>query len=89
MIANSRTLALMLVAPPLVLLLWAHLIRPAASGFDVLAVLLAGSIGLAGAATAPWPDKTKAVVAVIYIGLGVFTIPFLALLAVCSTGDCL
>jgi len=89
MMANARTLATMLLAPPLVLLLWAHLIRPAASGLDLLAVFSAGIVGLAGATTAPWSAKVKALVAVAYIGLAVVALPFMTLLAVCSTGDCL
>ena len=89
MMTTARTLAIMLLAPPLVLFLWAHLIRPTASDLDLLAVFSAGIIGLAGAATAPWPAKIKAAVAVAYIGLAVGALPFVTLLAVCSTGDCL
>ncbi len=89
MMATARTLAIMLLAPPLVLLLWAHFVRPVVSGLDVLAVLLAGIMGLAGVATAPWSARVKGTVAVAYIGLAVAALPFMTLLAVCSTGDCL
>lgn len=89
MMANARTLAIMLLAPPLVLLLWAHLIHPIVSNLDLLAVFSAGIIGLAGAATAPWSAKVKTTVVVAYIVLAVATLPFMTLLAVCSTGDCL
>ncbi|ATY33335.1 hypothetical protein [Sphingomonas psychrotolerans] len=89
MIATARTLAIMLAAPPLMLLFWAHLIRPTVSGLDLLAMFLAGATGLAGAATGPWSGQTKALVAIVYIVLGVGAIPFWTLFAVCSTGDCL
>ena len=87
--AILRTLFLMLVAPPLALLLWAHLIRPAASDSDIIALFLAGIIGLAGAVTAPWSPKVKAAASIAYIAVGVMALPLLTLLAVCSTGDCL
>lgn len=87
--ATLRTLAIMLLAPPLALLLWAHFIRPMASDTDVLAVFMAGIIGLAGAATAPWPATVRAAVAVAYIILAVAALPLATLLVVCSTGDCL
>lgn len=73
----------------MVLLIWAHLIRPTVSGLDFFAIFLAGIIGMAGAITAPWPAKFKGAVTILYIGLVLVALPFLALLSVCSTGDCL
>lgn len=87
--AAARTLMIMVLAPPLVLLCWAFLIRPAISGLDLFAVFLAGILGLAGVATAPWSAKVRAALAVIYVGLGIAALPLMALLAVCATGDCL
>ncbi len=89
MMASLRTLAIMLFAPPLVLLLWAHLVRPTISGLDLLAIFLAGAGGLSATATAPWSTRAKVIVAVTYIGLSILVLPFMTLLAVCSTGDCL
>lgn len=89
MVGTVRALMLMLLAPPLVLLLWAHVIRPTYSGWDWVAVILAGLLGLAGAATAPWRKTWKLGVAVVYGLLLVPALPFAGLLAVCSTGDCL
>lgn len=89
MMATVRASAILLLAPPLVLLLWTHFIRPAVSGLDLLAIFFAGFFGLVGAVTAPWSKKVKGAVAVVYIGLAVAALPFMALLAVCSTGDCL
>ena len=89
MVATVRALMLMLVAPPLVLLMWAHLVRSAYSGWDWPVVIVAGLIGLAGAATAPWRGTLKWVVAVAYALLLVPALPLAGLIAVCSTGDCL
>ncbi len=86
---TARTLAIMFLAPLVVLLLWAHAVRPAISGLDMLAILLAGLAGVVGLATSPWSTKAKAIAAAAYIALAVATLPFMTLLAVCSTGDCL
>jgi hypothetical protein len=84
-----RTLAVMVVAPPVVLLIWAHFLRPTFSGLDLLAVLCAGALGLIGVITGPWSGMTRTIVAVCYIVVSLAALPFLTLLAVCSTGDCL
>jgi hypothetical protein len=80
---------LMLVGPPLLLLLWAHLLRPTWQGLEGIALLAAGLMGLAGVVSAPWSNRVQAVVATAYILIALFALPFLGLLAVCSTGDCL
>jgi hypothetical protein len=82
-------LALMLLAPPLLLLAWAHLLRPMSPAWEWAALIGAGLVGIAGAATGPWPEPTKLRVVVGYVLLALLTLPFLALFAVCSTGDCL
>jgi len=90
--ARGRTAAallLMLAAPPLLLLLWAHLLRPSWPSSDLIAVIAAGLAGLAGLLSAPWPAKAKAAVGVAYTLLAIAALPFLGLLAVCSTGDCI
>ena len=79
----------MFVGPPLLLLLWAHLLRPLLPHSDWFALAAAGLLGLVGAATAPWSGSVKTVAAVAYIVLCVLTLPLVTLLAVCSTGDCL
>ena len=84
-----RAGTLMLAGPPLLLLLWAHLVRPVWAGSDLFAMFVAGLLGLAGLAGAPWTNQVKTGVAIAYILLGIVTVPFLALVAVCSTGDCL
>lgn len=89
MTATSRSVALMILGPPLILFCWAHFIRPVMSGLDLFVYVLAGIVGLAGAASAPWSIKAKGAVAVLYICIFVATLPFIGLLAVCSTGDCI
>ena len=90
--ALGRTISavtLMLIGPPLLLLLWAHLLRPTWQGSEWMALLAALLLGLAGVVSAPWSNRAQAVVAVAYIVIAVAALPFLNLLAVCSTGDCL
>ena len=87
--ASVRSIILMLVAPPLLLLLWAHFIRSNWPGLDWPVVILAGLIGLVGIATSPWERRAKVGFGIVYVGLAFAGLPFLTLLAVCSTGDCL
>ena len=89
MTAAVRTLALMVIAPVAVLLIWAHLVRPFVSDLDLLAAAAAILVGIAGVATAPLAGRTKAIVATLYLVAAVLVLPLLALLSVCSTGDCL
>jgi hypothetical protein len=89
MLSAVRTIILMLLAPPLFLLSWAHLIRPSHAGWDWPVVIAAGLVGLVGAATAPWRGRRKWVVFAVYGILLIPALPFTGLLAVCSTGDCL
>lgn len=88
MVGTARTLLLMLIAPPLLLLFWAHVVRPGYSGWDWVAIIAAAVIGLIGAVTAPWHGRREWI-AVVYALLLVPVLPFAGLLAVCSTGDCL
>ena len=89
MAGTIRSLLLILAAPPVWLLLWAHLVRPHFSDSDILALAVAGLLGLAGVATAPWRDGVRLVVAIVYVLLAFVALPFIGLLAVCTTGDCL
>jgi hypothetical protein len=81
-------LTLMLAGPPLLLLLWAQLIRPMWQSSEWIALLAAGLSGLAGVVSTPWSNRVQAIVAVAYILVAVVALPFLLLVAVCSTGDC-
>ena len=78
---------LMLLAPPLVLLFWAHVV-PSYFDWEWVALIVAAVVGLLGAVTAPWHDRWKWI-AVVYGLLLIPTLPFAGLLAVCSTGNCL
>jgi hypothetical protein len=89
MITTARSVAIIFVGPPLVLFTWAHLLHQNFPGSSWAGFFAAGVIGLAGVASAPWSNTMKIFVATAYIGLGVVILPFLTLLAVCSTGDCL
>lgn len=82
-------LMLMLLAPPLVLFFWAHVIGPSHSAWDWVAIILAGLVGLAGAALASWRRTWKWGVLAIYGLILIPALPFIGFLAVCSTGNCL
>src|SRR3954471_8840052 len=65
----GRTLAslmLMLLGPPLVLLLWAHLVRPIWHGSELIALFAAGLLGLGGVVSATWSNRVQAVVAMVH-----------------------
>lgn len=87
---------IMIVGPPLLLLLWAHLLRPFGQGSELVALLselvallAAGLLGVAGVLVAPWSERVRAVVATLYLLIAFAALPLLLLSAVCSTGDCL
>lgn len=79
----------MALAPVVVLLAWAHFVRTSYSDADILALLTAGLVGLVGVMTLPLSKNVRVIVALIYVVVGVLALPFVTLLAVCSTGDCL
>ena len=80
-----RSILLMLFAPVLVLMLGAHLLPQI--GFRVVEIF-AGVAGLVGVAISPWSKGEKLAAAAAYILLAVMVLPFFALFAVCTTGDC-
>lgn len=89
MLASFRSVVLMVLGPPAVLLLWAHLLRSELVTSEWPALIVAVMLGLVGVLTAPWRSEVKAGLAVGYLTLAIPTLPFIGLLAVCSTGDCL
>lgn len=88
MVGIARALMLMLPAPLLALLFWAHVVGSSTWGWEWAAIIVAGLIGLIGAVTAPWHGRWKWI-AIVYGLLLIPTLPFAGLLAVCSTGNCL
>ena len=97
-VASARAIFLMFLAPPLILLAWAHFLPSFEAewmpfwltmAIGWLGLLVAAAIGLVGLATAPWPDRTRALVAAIYAPLFLISLPFQALVAGCMTGNCL
>ena len=85
------TVAIMVLAPPVLLLSLAHLgafiSHSALVGYSAL--VAAWLLGIAALATSRWPRRTKVWVGVAYTLAAIPLIPFLGLLAVCSTGDCI
>jgi len=89
--STLRTLAIMLLMPPLVLVAWAHAL-PGSMGSEWVALPLLIALivaGLVAVATSRWPPSVKAVVAIVYALAAIPLLPFMTLVAVCSTGDCL
>lgn len=86
-----RTVAIMALAPPLLLFGVAHAgvvsYLPVMTGYALF--VLAWALGIAAVATSGWPPLVKAWVAVAYTLAAMPGMPFLGLLAVCSTGNCL
>ena len=84
----AAAIAVMLVVPPAILLISAHtgLMREAIAYPIMFAAWLAG---LAGIAFSGWPLVARLILGIAYSVLAVLTLPFLTLLAVCTTGNCL
>ena len=89
MLASFRSVVLMVLGPPTVLLSWAHFLRSELVTSEWPALIFAVMLGLVGVLTAPWRSEVKAALAVGYLLLAIPALPFIGLLAVCSTGDCL
>jgi hypothetical protein len=91
MASTIRTVAIMVLAPPL--LIYALMRAGAfASHGPVIgygALVLPWAIAMAGLVTSGWQKKVQASVGVAYTLAAIPVLPFLALLAVCTTGDCL
>jgi hypothetical protein len=87
---NLTVIAIMLLAPLLVLLGAAHLSLFSSSAVVSYGVLvLAWAVGMAALVASSWPQRIKWGLGIAYTLIAVPLAPFLALLAVCSTGDCI
>jgi len=81
----------MVAAPPATLLLAAHFTNLLNhSELSVYTLLIfAWSAAIAAIALSGWPLTARLIVGVVNTALAVFTLPFLALLAICTTGNCI
>lgn len=87
---NLTVIAIMLLAPPLVLFGAAHLSllsHSAVASYGVL--VLAWAVGIAALIASSWPRRIKWGLGIGYTVIAVPLVPFLGLLAACSTGDCI
>jgi hypothetical protein len=89
-----RTIAIMLLAPPLLLyaLAQAGAFSPSANLSAVASYALlapAWAAGMAALPTSGWRRQVQLIVGLAYTLVAIPALPFLALLAVCTTGDCL
>lgn len=83
------SIAVMVLGPIATLLLWAHLSPPEWGGTSWTVVIVAAGIGLLGLAASGLPLAQKAALSIVYAVLCGLILPFAALLAECSTGNCL
>jgi xanthine/uracil/vitamin C permease (AzgA family) len=90
MLRTARTLAILFVAPPVVLIALTQLVPSQAAGWIWYVVLAAlGSLAVAGLRTSQWSDTTQVIVGILYIFAAIPMLPLLTLIAACTTGDCL
>ena len=87
--ARVRMIALMILGPPLLWLIWAHLMLPIWDGPYALGVIFSASAGLLGIATSRLDTIHKLVLAPLYSVGVVLVAPMFAIFAACSAGHCL
>jgi hypothetical protein len=88
---TARTLAIMLLTAPLLLLPWAHVFPGSMRSAWVTGTLFAliGLAAVAALATSRWPLRARLGGGALYVLAAIPAVPFMALLAVCSAGDCI
>lgn len=88
---SALVLAVMLGAPAL--LVYASALTGAASHplpvVGLMTLVAAWALGMAALAFSGWPRRVRIGVAIAYTAAAIPGLPLLALLAVCTTGDCL
>ena len=90
MLPTGRTLAILFVVPPFVLIGLAKLAPSrAAEWIWYVALAALGSLMAAGLRTSRWRDTTQVVVGLLYMCAAIPMLPLLALIVACTTGDCL
>ena len=80
-------IAIAMITPYALLIVYAHLIPHAGMGWTP--ILVAGAVGLTIFAVGPWSDRTRLIGGLLYLIAAIFALPFMGLLAECSTGNCL
>ena len=84
-----RALAVMFLLPPVALFGLAWLLPGLLSEVGILLLVIFATAGLAVVATSNWPRRVRIGVGAAYVVFSLTVLPFLGLMAVCSTGDCL
>lgn len=88
-VKTVRALILIMIISPFMMFWWAHLVRPLWPDTVWLGIAAMVLVGLVGVATAPWNGAVRGMVTVCFLAVAAVSAPYLGLLAVCSTGDCL
>ena len=85
------TAAIMLLAQPVLLFICAHVFPGSLRSFWIMAAafVLAALVAAAALLTSRWSPKEKLIAALVYVVYAVASWPVSALMAVCSTGDCI
>jgi hypothetical protein len=91
MVRSLSAAVAMVMLPSLLLIAAAHtgLFASGSSPLTYAIFFLAWIIGMAAILSAGWPRRITVGLMVIYTIIGIPALPFAALLAVCSTGDCI
>ena len=90
-VVSARTLLLMAVVPVVALFVaaYAGLLSPHRGGVGYAPLLLAGAAGMVPLPWSGWDRSIMVIAAITYAGLVLIALPYVGLLAVCSTGDCI
>lgn len=85
---TAAAIAAVLVVPPAVLLASAHTgLMTEATAYPIM--FAAWLAALAGIAFSGWPLVARLILGIAYSVLAIPALPFLTLMAVCTTGNCL
>lgn len=80
---------MLLLAPPITLLAMAHFAPREAGGLWIGGLILIAVAALVAIRSSRWSLPIQLGVGVVYLLAAVPLLPWLALLAVCTTGDCI
>ena len=91
MMRSISTVALMLLAQPLLLLVSAHLFPGSlrSTGWSLTVLVIATLVAAVALLTSRWPRQVKLYAGITYLVFAAVSAPYVGLLAVCSAGDCL
>jgi len=78
----------MFLVPPALLLAAAHFTDLLSGPAWYVSLIIIWLLGMAAVALSRWSPATRVFASLAYTAATLFALPFLALIAVCTTGDC-